>query len=279
MRIPAALDAATNLLVCPVCRARGNPDVALTRQGTSLRCTGRHSFDIARQGYVNLAAAAEPANADSAEMIAARERFLGSGVYQPILDALVAALPDTGFAAEVGSGPGWYLSGVLDAHPELVGLASDVSVSAAKRAAQHGLASIVADTWAGLPICSGVLDALVCVFAPRNAAEFARVLRPGGLLVVVFPTSRHLANLREELGLLDVQAGKQDTLGTQMAAATFAPAGHELVEFSADCSQDQIRDLVAMGPNAFHTHPEDAVAATIQVSVGVDLFRAPEVPH
>ncbi len=276
MRIPAALDDAVGMLACPVCHAHGSPDSSLRREGGSLRCEQRHSLDIARQGHVNLVNGPEPANADTAQMVAARERFLGSGPYLPIRDALSAAMPDSGRVVEVGSGPGWYLSGVLDAHPGLVGLATDVSVAAARRAAQHGLASVVADTWAGLPVRSAVIDALLCVFAPRNGAEFARVLRPEGRVLVVSPTTRHLAALRARLGLLDVAQGKQESLIAQLTAAGLETVGHRLVEFDTDCDAAQVDDLVAMGPNAFHAHERVAAGpARIEVSVRVDEFVKP----
>lgn len=275
MRIPAALDRAVGLLACPVCAARGLPDTPLVREATSLRCPRRHSFDIARQGHVNLANGPEPANADSAAMVAARERFLGSGVYLPIRDALAGVAPDAGAVLEVGSGPGWYLSGVLEAHPTLVGLASDVSVAAARRAAQHQLASIVADTWSGLPVLGDSFDALLCVFAPRNASEFARVVRPGGRVLVVSPTTRHLAGLRARLGLLDVASGKQESLVAQLGAVGLQAVGSQLVEFQADCDARQVHDLVAMGPNAFHDHEQSEEGpARIEVSVSIDQFVA-----
>ena len=164
---------------------------------------------------------------------------------------------------------------MLAAHSHTLGLASDVSVAAARRAAQHGLASIVADTWSGLPVRAGALDALLCVFAPRNAAEFARMLAPGGRVVVAWPTPRHLAGLRAQLDLLDVAQGKQEQLGAQMAAAGLVAAGHRLVAFEADCDGAQVRDLVAMGPNAFHSHqPPGEASQRIEVSVSIDEFVA-----
>ena len=75
-RIP--LDAALSLLRCPQCRQD------LARTGRTLRCPSGHSFDIARQGYVNLAGHAPPRNADTPAMVAARERFLATGHYRPV---------------------------------------------------------------------------------------------------------------------------------------------------------------------------------------------------
>lgn len=267
-----ALDAATPLLECPVCRARGASEVPLERQERQLRCPNGHSFDIARQGYVNLAAGAPPANADTSAMIDARDRFLTSGVYEPIRQAISDVSGSARSIVEVGAGTGWYLQGVLQQRPQAVGLATDVSVAATRRAARAGLAAVVADTWAGLPICTGVVDALLCVFAPRNAAEFSRLLSPGGAVVVAWPTPRHLASLRSRLGLLTVASDKEEQLGAQFTEAGLVSAEHQLVEFSAECTAQQVADLVAMGPNAFHEHAPTCEPATIDVSVEIGAF-------
>lgn len=144
----------------------GAAEVPLVRHDRQLACPNGHGFDIARQGYVNLAGGAPPANADTAPMIDARQRFLDSGVYEPIRQAVSHASDAAHWLVEVGAGTGWYLDGVLTHRRDAVGLATDVSVAAAKRAARSGLASVVADTWAGLPIRSASVDAVLCVFAP-----------------------------------------------------------------------------------------------------------------
>ncbi|RLP12437.1 putative RNA methyltransferase [Propionibacterium australiense] len=268
-----ALRLASALLACPVCARRGTPDVPLALSGRTLRCTGGHVFDVARQGYVNLAGAAQPRNADTAQMLAARDRFLGSGVHEPLRAAIVEACGATPSSlVEAGAGTGWYLAGAVAAFPRATALALDVSVPALRRSAARGLASVVADSWVGLPLRSGSVDALLCVFAPRNAGEFARVLSPVGRLVVAAPTTAHLAGLRTRLGLLDVAGDKAERLTGQMCEAGLVPAGRRLVEFDALCTPEQLRDLVAMGPNAFHEHPEPGGPGVITVSVLVSVF-------
>ncbi len=268
----SALDSALDLLLCPICQSRQAGTVRLARRERSLVCEHGHSFDIARQGYVNLTNGAPPDNADTAPMLGARQRFLGSGVYEPIRAAIVRACGPAHTLLEVGAGTGWYLQGVLDARPGTIGLASDVSVVAAKHAARSGLASVVADTWAGLPVRSASIDTLMCIFAPRRADEFARLLSPTGHAVIAWPTPRHLASLRDKLGLLDVAADKGEQLAAQFLDAELQHTGHELVEFSTVCTAEQISDLVAMGPNAFHSHSAPDEGADIDVSVEVSVF-------
>ncbi|MDO5677980.1 MAG: methyltransferase domain-containing protein [Propionibacteriaceae bacterium] len=256
-------------LACPHC---GGP---LSRHDGALSCPNHHSFDIARQGYVNLLGHAAPHNADTPAMLDARARFLGSHLYDPIADDVVAAVGKARRIVEVGAGTGFYLGYLLDELPEAIGLATDVSPAAAKRAARAHprAASIVADTWAGLPLRDGVADAILCVFAPRNSAEFARILAPGGRLVVVVPTAKHLAGLRERHGLLDVSDDKADTVA---AAFPGWRSRRSPVDYQMALTGTLGADLVAMGPNAFHTPPSDIPDEFATVSVTVMTFIRPE---
>lgn len=227
----------------------------------------RHSFDIARQGYVNLLGHAAPANADTVEMLSARDRFLSVGHYGPITDAVAAAVPHARRLVEVGAGTGHHLAGVLDQLPAAQGLATDVSVPACRRAAKAHprMASVVADTWAGLPVRDGSADAVLCIFAPRNPAEFARVLSPAGVLVVVLPLPDHLQELRRAHGLIDVGDEKLERLMTS-AEGHLECIDHSEISYDLDLTEQQATDLVAMGPNAFHSAPS-IPATNVRVSV------------
>lgn len=176
---------------------------------------------------------------------------------------------------EVGAGTGYYLAAALDALPESRGLATDVSVAACRRAAKAHprMAAVVADTWAGLPVRSSAVDALLCVFAPRNAAEFCRVLSPGGVLVIVTPAPDHLASLRATHGLLNVPADKAADLRKAFVDLDAIATHH--VSYSLDLGADDIADLIAMGPNAFHAGERTPGPARIDVSVHVSVFRKP----
>ena len=131
---PRALDLILPVLRCPVCGAR------LSRATAALRCPARHSFDIARDGYVSLLTGARPTSGDDAPMVRARRRFLHAGSYAPIraavteLAARTARPPTT--VVEAGCGTGYYLAGVLDALPASRGLGLDSSVRALRAAAK-----------------------------------------------------------------------------------------------------------------------------------------------
>ena len=110
-------------LLCPVCGAE------LEKQEHALRCSAGHSFDIARQGYVNLLPVQQKRSlhpGDTREQVASRRRFLDTGLYAPICDALcetAAELGASGPVLDVGCGEGYYAARLARALGcELVGL-------------------------------------------------------------------------------------------------------------------------------------------------------------
>ena len=246
--VPEGLLGVVTWLSCPVCT------VPLQLTGGTLSCENRHCFDIARQGHLNLLLRAAPRNADTPRMLAARDRFLSGGWYEPLTRKVVAALAGADRVLEAGAGTGHYIGAFLDATPAARGLAVDVSPAACRRAARRNprLGSVVADVWRRLPVATGSLDAVLCVFAPRNPAEFARVLEPGGRLVVVTPGRDHLTELRESLGLLGLDPEKLERLDGSMTG--FDLVDRQELTHPLDLSTDAATDLVAMGPNAFHIH-------------------------
>ncbi|WP_329520328.1 putative RNA methyltransferase [Spirillospora sp. NBC_01491] len=243
-------------LVCPVCGA----GLALEERG--LRCAEGHTFDIAKQGYANLMPGnARPGTADTPEMVRARDRFLGAGHFAAPTDLLAdrvsARLDGKACVLDAGAGTGHYLSAVLDRAPSAVGLALDISKHAARRAARaHPRAgAVVADLWRPLPVRDGAADAIVNVFAPRNAAEFHRVLDPQGALYTVTPSPRHLGSLVEPLGILSVD--EQKTARTDAAVAGyFTLDAREELESEALLTHEETATLVGMGPSAHHVPDE-----------------------
>lgn len=193
-------------------------------------------------------------------MVAARDWFLRAGWYQPIADALVRAggpVTAQGAVIDVGGGTGWYLAELLDAAPERAGLVLDASKYAARRAARSHprAAAVVCDAWLGLPLRDGCAAVVLDVFAPRNGAETARVLGPGGALVVVTPTERHLRELADPLGLLDVDPDKEARLEAELSPH-LTHEGREEVSFPLALDHIAVTALVAMGPSARHADPQ-----------------------
>ncbi|MFC0528144.1 putative RNA methyltransferase [Phytohabitans kaempferiae] len=241
-------------LRCPVC---GEP--LASPGGSALRCPRGHSFDLARQGYVNLTTGHAPHSGDTAQMVAARADFLAAGHYDFISSALAQAARTAypgGLVLDAGAGTGRHLAAVLDALPGAPGLALDASKPALRRAARaHPRAgAALCDTWGRLPVADGAAGVVLDVFAPRNGPEFRRVLRPGGVLLVVTPAPDHLAELVARLGLLRVDPDKAERVAASLDGH-FALARESTLTRTLELSPREAAALVAMGPSAWHTAP------------------------
>ncbi len=225
-----------------------------------------HSYDVARQGYVTLAGGAGLRyRGDDMSMINDRETFLSRGHFAPFVEAMTSHVHDALDAAgvpddaspvilEVGAGTGYYLSHTLDDVLGARGVGLDVSVAAARHLARcHSrVGAVVADAWARLPLRDESVDIITVVFAPRNPAEFARVLKPGGQVIVLAADRGHLAELREPLGIIDVEEGKVDRL-IEQAVGHLRPVGEPgNIEFTMDLDRDAIAAQIGMSPSARH---------------------------
>lgn len=235
---------------------------------TRLVSESGHSYDVAKQGYVTLAAGKGIGHeGDSLEMVNSRETFLSNGHFAPFVEAVSDAVADVVERAagdadpvvmEAGAGTGYYLAHTLDLIEGARGVGLDVSVPAAKHLAKSHprVGAVVADVWEQLPIRTGSVHALAVVFAPRNPAEFARVLVDGGEAVMLVADQGHLDELREPLGILGVEDGKIERLVAQSAGHLAPAADPELIEFPMQLGRDAIAAQVGMSPSARHLDPE-----------------------
>jgi len=241
-----------------------------------LGCDTGHRLDANRRGYLNAIDPSAGIAGDTREILEARAQFLDLGFYRPIMDAVAASIPSSPSAhvLDAGSGTGHYLAHVLSAHSDRRGLALDASsLAVAASVARAHSPGLVADTWRPLPVRTGRADVILCVFAPRNAAEFARILAPAGSLVVVTPGASHLAELRAAGLAIGMQADKLDAL-TISLDPEFERASHVHVAFSMDLDSRQAGLLTAMGPSGHHEARGRWSGGTVSADVDVTVWRA-----
>jgi 23S rRNA (guanine745-N1)-methyltransferase len=266
-------------LRCPVCEA------GLAAAERMLRCPAGHCFDIAKQGYVNLLPGdARAGTADTPDMVRARVAFLGAGHFSSLACLLARevteGLADGACVLDAGAGTGHYLGAVLERAPTALGLALDLSKYALRRAAgEHPrIGAAVWDLWRPLPVRTGSINVIMNVFAPRNGAEFQRVLRPDGALLVVTPTGRHLGELIGPLGLLSVDERKPERLAETLGEY-FRSGRHDEHEITLRLSHPEVETLVGMGPSAGHIpsgelrHRLGALADPVQVTASFRISR------
>ena len=163
-------------LICPICGE------TLCREDRQYRCEKRHSFDIARQGYVNLLPVQQKRSlhpGDTREQVLSRRTFLDAGYYSPIAETLCETaleLGATGPILDIGCGEGYYSARLAAAlGTELTGL--DISKEAVRRAAaKYKNALWLCGTAAHLPVASGSAGIVTSLFALTMPGEFNRVL-------------------------------------------------------------------------------------------------------
>ena len=195
----------TSLFRCPVCGA------PLDRADRVYRCPGRHSYDIAREGYTYLLPPNQKHSAapgDDRGMAAARREFLSKGYYEPLLNTLCCQIlvlsGDSPVIWDVGCGEGYYTAGIYQAltaagrSPRMAG--TDISKSILRYAArrERGIEWAVASSY-HLPAADASADVLLDCFSPLALEEFRRVLKPGGHFLYVVPGPDHLWELKQVL--------------------------------------------------------------------------------
>lgn len=255
-----------------------------------LGCASGHRYDVTRHDIVTLLPPRAPHTiGDSRAMLEARHELLDSGLFSPIADAIIAASSNalSGVAsprvADLGCGTGYYAGRLARAFPSASTLAADrspIAVRMATRAIPRST-GVVLDLWRPLPLRDASADLAINVFAPRNPAEFGRVMRRDGILVVVVPTTVHLTELRARADLLDIPAGKDALVTAQFESAGFSAPHSMRIEYEAAVSVAQRTALIGMGPSAHHATvgPEgsglgsEAPFERVTVSVDVLAFR------
>lgn len=246
-----------SFFICPICKKRFN------RQNHSLVCPDGHCFDIARQGYVNLlrSRGAARRHGDDKMMVAARTAFLNAGYYNPLRDAVTELAArhakDGCVILDAGCGEGFYTS-FLRTSLENAGISvsvygidvsRDALIACAARDRGIGLA---AASISDIPAEDGSVDILFNLFAPYNAAEFARVLKPGGTLIRVFPGERHLWELKAA-----VYATPYENVIDTLELAGFSLLSRSDLHFPLTLAgEEQIEALFKMTPYYYKTSRE-----------------------
>lgn len=234
-------------LLCPICGA------PLAKRERALVCPSHHSFDIARQGYVNLLPVQQKHSqdpGDTREQVLSRRAFLDTGTYAPILEALIEAAREYGASGElldVGCGEGYYCAGLSQALGlPLTGV--DISKEAVRAAAaRYKGPNWLCATAAHLPVGDEGVGLLTSLFALTLPEEFLRVLRPGGLYIQVVAAEDHLLGLKRII--YDRLTHKEKHTTQELPGLTRLHSQH--IAFDFTLTKEQIPWLFAMTPHLF----------------------------
>ncbi|SNY51790.1 23S rRNA m(1)G-745 methyltransferase [Arsukibacterium tuosuense] len=186
------------MYICPLCRQ------PLPLTGRQYRCASNHSFDLAKEGYVNLLPVQQKNSKDPGDnklMIDARRAFLESAAYQPLSDAVNKLVLQAAAATvlDLGCGEGYYSGRLQQASEQAIRLSGiDISKAAVKYAARHypAIDFAVASAYQ-LPFADNSFDSIIRIYAPSDNSELQRVIKPQGRLISVNPGPNHLLEMKQ----------------------------------------------------------------------------------
>ena len=244
--------ASATAFACPICQEN------LTLVESSLKCCNRHSFDLAKFGYVNLdPQIKQSANYDK-ENFQNRQQILEAGFYQAILDAVSDLLASSKTATtilDIGCGEGFYSRKLQESHSEKTFYAFDISKDsvqiAAKSEPNWAVNWFVGDL-ARLPITDASMDILLDIFSPANYGEFRRVLSKDGILIKVIPTKNHLKEIRQKVQdqLTNKDYSNQDIKNHFQEHFTILSS--QTASLTKTITAEQLQALLSMTPLLFH---------------------------
>ena len=244
--------ASATAFACPICQEN------LTLVESSLKCCNRHSFDLAKFGYVNLAPQIKQSANYDKENFQNRQQILEAGFYQAILDAvsdLLASSKTTKIILDIGCGEGFYSRKLQERHPDKTLYAFDISKDSVQIAANSepnwAVNWFVGDL-ARLPIKDASMDILLDIFSPANYGEFRRVLSKDGILIKVIPTENHLKEIRQRVQnqLTNKDYSNQDIKNHFQEHFTILSS--QTVSLTKPITADQLQALLSMTPLLFH---------------------------
>ena len=237
---------------CPICQEN------LTLVETSLKCCNRHSFDLAKFGYVNLVPQIKQSANYDKENFQNRQQILEAGFYQAILEAvsdLLASSETSTTVLDIGCGEGFYSRKLQERHPDKTFYAFDISkdsVQIASKSEPNWAVNWFVGDLACLPIKDASMDILLDIFSPANYGEFRRVLSKDGILIKVIPTENHLKEIRQRVQdqLTNKDYSNQDI--KNHFQEHFTILSNQTASLTKPITAEQLQALLSMTPLLFH---------------------------
>ena len=244
--------ASATAFACPICQEN------LTLIESSLKCSNRHSFDLAKFGYVNLAPQIKQSANYDKDNFQNRQQILEAGFYQAILEGISDILANSESAKtilDIGCGEGFYSRKLQETHSDKTFYAFDISKDsvqiAAKSEPNWAVNWFVGDL-ARLPIKDASMDILLDIFSPANYGEFRRVLSEDGILIKVIPTENHLKEIRQ---MVQDQLTKKDYSNQDIKEhfrKHFSIQSSQIASLTKPITTEQRKALLNMIPLLFH---------------------------
>lgn len=265
-------------LICPICQS------PLNTGEKTWQCTGdnttnnsqqkQHSFDVAKQGYVNLLPVQHKKSknpGDTEQSIQARTRFLSANFYLPLREKLQQLcqnfIDKNSVWLDIGCGEGFYTQGFLSLNPATL-IALDISKPAVMATAKTlktlkanfpntQTVTIVASA-SQVPLADNSVNVITSIFSPILPQEFHRLLGENGKVVIAKPAQHHLYQMRQ--GLFDEVVPHDSDKFIDEMSPFFALTDEQNVNYEIEVTAEQLADLVTMTPYTYRARPANRQA-------------------
>lgn len=242
------------LFICPFCSH------SLKLEEKSLKCPNKHSFDLAKFGYINLAPQVKQSKNYDKNSFQNRQIVLQAGFYQHILTELFDLLkkfPDKQNILDSGCGEGYYAREIQKKDNKKQIYAFDLSKDSIQLAAKQD-ATLAVNWFVGdlshIPICDATIDIILDIFSPANYQEFNRILDKKGLLIKVIPTHQHLTEIRNKISeQLEQKEYSNDKIVQHFKENFHLVSSHSIVA-TYPLKEREKEALLDMTPLLFHVN-------------------------
>ena len=255
-----------DIFICPICKE----SIQINDTG-KMFCTTNHSFDVAKQGYVNLMT--KPvASMYSKELFESRQQIITSGLYDEVQQAIAQLLEGKQIILDTGCGEGTHLERICEQLPDSIGVGIDLSKEGILTAAkQYGNKIWCVGDLANSPFQAGSFTTILNFLSPANYDEFKRLLAPGGKVIKVVPQSNYLQQIR-------VQAfadSEKETYSNEQTVKRFKESFSEVkvirITYTKPIEKMLVPKLLEMTPMGWHIQNHNTIYIT-DITIDVDLL-------
>ncbi|WP_042477169.1 putative RNA methyltransferase [Bacillus ndiopicus] len=251
---------------CPFCQN----EMQLTDTGT-MSCTNKHSFDMAKQGYMNFMT--KPvASMYSKELFEARQEVITSGLYDPLQQTIVSFLSSNQVILDTGCGEGSHLARICAQLPNAVGVGIDIAKEGILAAAKFYSEKIwcVGDL-ANSPFQSESFSTILNILSPANYEEFKRLLKPNGKVIKVVPQEGYLKELRVQAFADSDKENYSNAQTVERFKESFNKVDVQRITYTVPLNTKLVAKLLQMTPMGWHIKNIETVELP-QITIDVDIL-------
>ncbi|MGE8035047.1 SAM-dependent methyltransferase [Lysinibacillus sp. KCTC 33748] len=261
----ALMDKNIKLFACPICQE----SMDVFEQGR-LVCSSNHSFDIAKQGYINMLTHGAVSKYNK-ELFESRKAVIDSGIYDVVEDKIGELIANAETVLDTGCGEGSHLARIM-VKKHGIGIGIDIAKEGILAASRHYPEQMwcVGDL-AKSPFARSSFDAILNILSPANYEEFKRLLTHNGCVVKVVPQSGYLHELRAQLY---ADSTKESYSNEQIVARfkeSFTDVSVERITYTVPLAKELVPALLEMTPMGWHKKEGSNILLN-EITIDVDVL-------